>query len=199
MAVRIQIKGKNLVMVRKALARKKKNLDERLEPTARRITLILLSMVTKTFAQAARGNPPGHWPRFAGGQFLSPLTRFIRRHGEGRSSVGGGATPKPLSDKGLLRNSNFPFVRRGGKEFGIANNLRYASLQNFGGISQPNTVGIKKFKRRSKLGNVHSVGPYTMQIGSHRIKARRFFPVKREYMPEIMKLVRKYVKSGARA
>lgn len=190
MAVVIRLQPGNIKAVRDALKRRSDSLDQRLSPTAANVSRLLLSMVQKKFAAARRAptdSPPFGWAKMA------PLTRFIRAHKQGKTD----RNPKLLNDTGLLANANFPFVRRGGKEFGVANNLRYASKVHFGGTTSAGQVGIKGFKRKSKLGKVHNVKPYTLKTpGGRRIPARPFFPAKKEYLPEVLRLVRRYVSSS---
>lgn len=194
----------NLKKVRESLGKAKARLDD-LGPVAKNVTLYLLSLVQRRF----RSDDPGakKW------EPLSAFTIFIRRH---RANSPTNST-RPLSDKGLLRNSNFPFIRDGGSEFGVVNSLKYASLMNFGGRSQGGDVIMKNFprklpglraagarglsslgvgKRRTKRLTGSSNGMskvikkfYTLHIKPADVPARPFFPVEDEYMPGVRRIM----------
>lgn len=187
MATAIKLNAKNIAKVKAALAKRKMDLDTQLSPVARGITQVLLGMVQKRFAEAARGNPPSDWKP------MSKFTRFIRSHREGAKN----SDPKLLNDKGLLRNTNFPFVRGEGTEFGIVNNTKYASTHQFGGTTSGGTVRIGAFMRKGPSGKPHRVKAYSMKVGSHKVPARPFFPTKDEYMPQVLTAIRRYVRLAA--
>ena len=190
MAIALTVKTSGVKELTASLLKRKKALDENLEPTSDRCATLLLQMVLGNFVKArsaSTDNPPNGW------EPMRPFTRFVRGHKQGKTDK----NPKLLNDTGLLANSNFKFVRNGGSEFGVANNLRYASVQNFGGVSQANTVQIRGVERTSKLGKKYKVRDYTMNIkGGHRIPARPFFPTEDQYGRKVLSLIRIYVKSG---
>ncbi len=167
----------NVKAVMAALARAREKLDD-LRPVNKDVTIYLLSLVQRKFKSGAENN----W------EPLSSVTLFVRRHRANSPTK----SDQPLNDKGLLRNSNFPFSRDGGSEFGIVNNLKHASLQNFGGRSPGSDVVIRNFSRRLKSGGKSKVKQkfYNMTFKPAQVKARPFFPVEEEYMPGVRKTLR---------
>lgn len=180
MAVAIKLKAVNIQRIRKALEKRADRLDKELTPTAKRINLVILGMIQKRFTSSN----PGKWKP------LSMFTRFVKRFRASKKTK----NPTPLNDTGRLRNSNFPFVRQGGKVFGVTNNVRYAGVQNFGGKSKANIVRIGAHTRKSKTGNTFRVKPFDMKIsGGHTIPPRPFFPTRKEFEPAVSKAIRAYV------
>lgn len=186
MPVAIKLKSVNIEKIRKALGKRAERLDKELTPTAKKINLVILSLIQKRFTSSN----PGKWKP------LSMFTRFVRKFRQGKRSK----NPLPLNDTGRLRNSNFPFVRQGGKIFGVTNNVRYAGVQNFGGKSKANTVRIGAHTRKSKTGNTFKVKAFDMKIGGgHTIPARPFFPTRKEFEPAVSRAMRAYVARTAGA
>jgi hypothetical protein len=182
--MRVSLKTYNLKQVRAVLDRAKGRLDE-LSPVGKQVSLYLLSLVQRAFSsnsEAARKWEP-----------LSVVTLFIRRH---RASAPT-SSKRPLNDKGLLRNSNFPFVRDNGAEFGVVNNAKYASVQNHGGYSQPSDVVIKNFARKTKTGTSKVLKKfYTMHLKGGKVEARPFFPTQEEFMPGVRRLMLLHVRGA---
>lgn len=178
----------NLKAVQEALARVKKKLDD-LNPIARKATLYLLGLVTKNFSSSSPAAK--NWPP------LSIFTMFLRRRRVSAPNRAGNVVP--LNDTGLLRNSNFPFVRENGSEFGIVNNVKYASTHQFGGVSSASTVEVTKFRRKNPATGKRvrlkkgTAPTYLVHIkAGHKIPARPFFPSREEYLPGIMSIMRRY-------
>lgn len=184
MALVFKLSALNVAGIRAALERAKKKLDN-LNPAAKRATLFLLGRVQRNFgtnSEAAKKWPP-----------LSPLTLFIRRHRQSAPNKRG--EPRPLNDRGLLRNANFPFVKAGGAEFGVVNNAKYAPTHQFGGRSEGGEVVIRNFRRRLKGGGMSRVSTPTYRLklpAGRRIPARPFFPPREEYLPPILEILRRH-------
>ena len=187
MAVKVKLTAKNLDRFVAALGRMKKNLDDKLSPAARGITQVLLEMVEKTFANAARGRNVKGWDD------LSPFTLFIRKNRVSAPNK----DAKILNDRGILRNSNIPFVRREGAEFGIANPLKYASTHQFGGKSRAQTIMVNNPRKGRRADGKERIKQYAIRIkGGADIPARPFFPSEGEYLPKVMKALRAYAKQS---
>ena len=159
--------------------KKLKKITRDFSPVARRIVTQLLKEADKPFVASARGNPPKTWKR------LSVLTVFIRMHRARRKN----RDPKIMVDSGLLRAMNLPFIRRGGREFGIENRHPAAKILHNGGTSRGNTVSISGFRRSKPSGGTSRVRPYSMSIkGGHRIPARPWMPTKARVL-QILKII----------
>ncbi|MEE8113497.1 MAG: hypothetical protein V3T23_03995 [Nitrososphaerales archaeon] len=188
--LRFRVRLFGLKGVRRKLKAMTKETKKGLKPFARRITVDLLSFVDKRFAQSARGNPPKIWRR------LAQITRFVRA----KRAKAKNRNPKILVDKGILRAFNLPFVKSGGKTFGIENRLPYASLQNFGGLSSASSVALGSFRRRKPSGGTTRVKAYTIRFrGGKRVPARPFFPNLRQTLDIVKRHLTDYEKRIANA
>lgn len=182
--MKVTIRKKNLEGVRKSLATAKKKVDD-LRPVARQTTIYLLGLVQRAFA--SNSEKARKW------EPLSPVTLFIRRHRANAPT----SSARPLNDRGLLRNANFPFVRKGGDEFGVVNNLAYAATQQSGGHVPPSQVLIKNFKRRTRTGLSKVIKKfYVMKLKGGKVPARPFFPDKEEYLPGIKLIMNMHAKGA---
>jgi phage gpG-like protein len=178
MAVKLGMTAPNLKAIIAALAKAKEKLDTQLGPTATKATIYLLGLAQRNFKSSS--------PKQNDWEPLSPLTLFIRKH----RAASPNAKALILSDKGLLRNANFPFVRAAGQEFGIVNSIKYAGDMNFGGTTKAQDILIRGFKRKNMKKKMKD---YTMHLtGGRAIPARPFFPTSDEYMPGLMLIIRKY-------
>lgn len=168
--LRFKVRFFGIKGVKKRLTKLKKKLRGDFSPVARRIVTQLLKEADKPFADSARGNPPKRWKR------LAALTVFVRMHRAVRKNK----DPKIMVDRGILRASNVPFMRKLGREFGIENRHPAAKVLHDGGVSKSNTASIGRFRRKSKKGKVSRVSPYKMSIkGGNRIPARPWMPTKK--------------------
>lgn len=127
---------------------------------------VVTASVMRNFTAGGR---PQKW------EDLSPLTRFIRRHRQGKQN----ANPITLRDTNRLMNSVVPHatVDEQGGAFGAKTNVSYARKMHEGGYTEASTVVIEAFRRMTKTGEsrVHS---YVMHLkGGKRIPARPFMMI----------------------
>ena len=128
---------------------------------------VLTASVMRNFAAGGR---PVKWEE------LSPMTKFIRAHREGKQNL----SPVPLRDTGRLAGSPVPHAALDseGGTFGAKTNVSYARKMQEGGISDPSTVVITAFNRNTRSGNSSRVRSYLMHLkGGKRIPARPFMMI----------------------
>jgi phage gpG-like protein len=130
------------------------------------------------------GNPMGRWNP------LSKFTIFCRRHRASAPDKSGDI--KPLVDTGRLKGSFVPIGSDDGTQLGVGTNVDYAELMQKGGMSQGGPVEIGEYWRRAPVTTMASlsrvlrkgvaragrvtVHAYTMNVGSHAVPPRPFFP-----------------------
>ena len=115
------------------------------------------------------GGRPQKWEE------LSPMTRFIRKHRQGKQN----ANPLTLRDTNRLMNSVVPHATLDaqGGAFGAKTNVSYARKMHEGGVSEASTVVIEAFRRVIKTGESR-VRSYVMHLkGGKRIPARPFMMI----------------------
>lgn len=146
-------------------------------------SVVIYSSVMKNFTEQGR---PEKW------KGLSLFTMFVKSHRKSQKRT----NPMILQDSGRLKGSITPFYDSSISTFGVKTNIPYAGLMNFGGKSQPNSVLIGSYYRRSpsyenqfrmafgkrtKHTGMVKVKPYVMNIkGGHEIPSRPFMVLQKE-------------------
>lgn len=147
---------------------------------------VVTASVMRNFAAGGR---PQKW------EDLSPLTRFIRRHRQGKQN----ANPLTLRDTGRLAGSPVPHatVDDQGGTFGAKTNVNYARKMHEGGYTTASAVVIEAFKRNTRTGEsrVHS---YVMHLkGGKRIPARPFMMIQEADKAIIKQIFTDWLKGAA--
>lgn len=127
---------------------------------------VVTASVMRNFVAGGR---PEKW------EGLSPMTRFIRAHRQGRHNL----NPVTLRDTNRLMNSVVPHATLDteGGSFGAKTNVAYARKMHGGGVSEASDVVIEAFTRNLKTG-ASRVRSYVMHLkGGKRIPARPFMMV----------------------
>lgn len=122
---------------------------------------------------------------------LSQWTLWIKKRRATRKET----NPKILQDSGYMRMSVVPNV--GDNYAKVGTNIPYAETHQKGGYTTPNNVMIGNFKRKSKLGNVHTVHAFTMHMkGGHKVPARPFLTIRDANMQRIKSIARNWFFEG---
>ncbi len=145
----------------------------------RTVVTVLLAEADKKLAKSARGGKVKGWAPMA------DFTKFVRARRQSKPNK----KARLGVDSGRMRTKNEPFEARKGREFGIRNKLRRASIFNFGGTTKSNTVRIGKSTRK-RGGKTHKVRAYKMKIsGGKKVPARPFFPTIRSFEPLLKRII----------
>lgn len=126
-------------------------------------------------------------------QPLSPLTLFIRQNRISKPNK----KPLILQDTGYLRQSIYPNFSE--NEAVVGTNVKYARLQQYGGVSEPSTVKVRRVLPRQYKGKPISPQTlakrhnrkysviYDMYIKSHKVPARPFLHLRQDTLENIKK------------
>lgn len=158
-----------------------------IQPLREAATVVTASVMRNFVA----GGRPEKWEQ------LSPITKFIRAHRDGKQNL----TPLPLRDTGRLAGSPVPHAALDaeGGTFGAKTNVSYARKMHEGGISEPSTVVINAFNRNTRAGNTSRVHSYLMHLkGGKRIPARPFMIPQAQDKPIIRQIFIDWIKKAGR-
>jgi phage virion morphogenesis protein len=143
------------------------------EPLMLNISRIMKSSVMKNFAAESDGKR--RWARLA--------------HSTRKQRNKKGYTGKILQRTGQLKNS--VVTRHTNNTAEVGTNLKYAAIQNYGGVIHRTSLSVY-LKKKRKGKNPHR--PKKNRMATIRIPARPFLVLRKEYLDDVKDAIVEYLK-----